>query len=132
MSRLRIDTMALQGICGAAARASGETRLAASPKTSMACTKAKSSIRLWSSSSRLRPATNCAIASAASIMWRMRARSSSRILNLRGPQYLVAEMPAEVLRGAQVDLVRAKHGAELGFHRGQPEQAWLTARLELH
>src|SRR6476646_470605 len=65
-------------------------------------------------------------------MWRIRTRSSSRILDLGRPQDSVAEIPAEILRRAQVDLFPAQHRGQLGFHHGQPEEARLTAGLELH
>src|SRR6185369_7361476 len=132
MSRLRIATMAPHGICGAAARVSGEILFAASPRISMARTTAKSSIRSTSRSAWVRPAMNCATASAASTMWRRRTRSSSRILRLGGPQYLFAEISAEILRRAQVDLLPSQQAGQLRLHGGQPEQARLTARLELH
>src|SRR5882757_1371448 len=132
MSRLRIDTRAPQGTCGAEARVSGEILFAASPRISIACTTAKRSIRSRSRSSRPRPAINWATASAASIIWSMRMRSSSGKLHLGFPQYLIPEMSAEILWRAQVDLLPVQHSGQLGFHRGQLQQARLTAGLELH
>jgi hypothetical protein len=54
------------------------------PRTSIARTTAKSSIRSESRSARLRPAMKLQAASAASIMCAIRTRSSARILDTRG------------------------------------------------
>ena len=89
---------------GADTRVSRLTFEAASPKISAARTRAKRSMRLISSSARLRPETNRSHASAASIICRIRIASSRRILDRGGLQHLIAEVAAEILRCSQVDL----------------------------
>ena len=66
-----------------------------------------------------------------SLLSRERGSSSSRILNLGGPQGTVAEMPAEILRRTKIDLLPPEEDSQLGLHRRQPEQARVPAGLEL-
>ena len=56
-----------------------------------------------SRSPRFLPVANCSTDSAASIMCRMRTRSSLRILDLRGANHLISEVAAKVVGGSQVN-----------------------------
>jgi hypothetical protein len=54
-----------------------------------------------------------------------------RILNLRFPQHILAEIPAQILSGAQIDLSPKDHG-ELPFHARDTEKPWHVRGLEIH
>lgn len=53
--------------------------------------------------------------SAASTMWRIRTRSSGRILNLGESYHLIAKMSAQILSRAQIDSPAAKQRRQLGL-----------------
>src|SRR5215204_1250495 len=114
-----------------AALMDGDTFAAASPNTSTARTRAKSNIKSASRSPRSRPATKCETASAASIMWRMRVRSSGCILHLGSAQHLFPKILAQVLRRAQVDLAAPNELGQLELDSCEAEQAGLFARDKL-
>ena len=73
---------------------------------------------------------NPVASSAASTIGLMRTRSSGRILQLRSTQDLVAKVPAQVVRRAQVDLAAAVEARQLRLHRGKPDQAWFHSGRE--
>src|SRR5215469_17382206 len=102
MSRLRIDTIEVQGMSTAMLRVSALTLLTASPTISIARTSAKTSIRSQSTSLRTFPNAKPHAVSAASNMCRTRMQSSDGKLDLGHAFDGLAEMRTEFVRGPQI------------------------------
>jgi hypothetical protein len=69
---------------------------------------------------------------AASNMGCSRTRSSFRILDTGGGQYFVAEIPAQLVGSAQIDLSTTEKFRKLPLHSRQTEEAGCLARMELN
>jgi hypothetical protein len=95
-------------------------------------TKANTSIRSDSKSFRLRPGMNLLAVAAASIMCRMRVRSSGGKLHLRRALYFFPEVRTELLCGAQIDTPPAHQLGKLSLDRSESEQSRRRSGLELH
>ena len=81
---------------------------------------------------RALPCTNPMASRAASSMCCKRTRSSLRILNLRFPQHILAEISAQILGGAQIDFSPTKDRRELPFHARDTEKPRHVRGLEIH
>lgn len=71
------------------------------------------------------------IFSTASIIWRRRTLSGGCKLRFRLAHYVVAEVAAQVLRGARVDRVAGEQRRQLDLDFGHIEEARRSVRLNL-
>src|SRR6266568_3606145 len=113
-------------------RVSGDIRLAASPATSIARTKANSSIWSASRSLRCRPWTKRIAEFRESTMCCNRMRSSGVILHFCIAQDLVAKIAAQLRRGPQIDAPSRQQARQLFLDFRKIEIARFGARLECH
>src|SRR6516162_7793685 len=130
MSRLRIDTIDVHGISTDALRVSALTLLAASPRISMARTRANTNIRSVSKSLRVFPRTKSHTVSAASTIWRSRTRSSGGKLDLGHAFDGLTEVRTEFVCRPQIHRP-AEQLRQLAFNLGQSKKARDSIGLEL-
>src|SRR6266568_9078164 len=113
-------------------RVSGDIRLAASPATSIARTKANSSIWSASRSLRCRPSTKRIAEFKESTMCCNRMRSSGVILHFCLAQDLVTKIAAQLRRGPQIDSPSRQQARQLLFDLRKIEITGLGAWREFH
>src|SRR6266511_2376144 len=107
------------------------TCFTASPTISTSFVSASRKSSSESRSPRDRPRPNSIAFWAASIMCRTRTSSGRVIKGLGRRPHFVAEEPAQVLIGPELDVPVAKQPAEFQLHGREPEETRCAARLEL-
>ncbi len=130
VSWFRIPTIWDHGMPGNRDLVSSETLRAASPTISIAFTRDNRSIRSFDRSSSVLPLANPSASRAASSMWRRRTSSRSFILNSRRSDNLIAEVPAQFFRLAQIHF-SAQQLCQLQFHACESKAIGRFAGLEL-
>ena len=127
----RMAMICAQGIDGATCLVESLTWRAASPTISIAFVSARTSPSSSSRSRRVRPPASLNAVEAASSMWQRRSSSYAFILDLGLIEYLLAEAPAHVPRGAKVH-PPPEHVTQIQLHPRDTQEAGRSPLLELH
>ncbi len=132
LTRFRIVMICFQRILECSWRQLSDTLVAASPMISMSFTRERTSMRLWSRSSRLLPAANDTASRAASSMCRSRMRSSCRILYLGRSDNFVPEISTQILGSPKVHFPSFKQIRKLVLQSSEAEKSRRLVRFKLY